>query len=124
MGAFKMESYIEAKLLNKAISRFLSNEEQLLYEKVINIENMISEKALTPEHFIDLIRAESPHKHVAEAFNLSLHELLEVLKEIEIKIEKRTKMIKAEARWLDCTNVVSTAFEKNEHRKYFYTEGL
>jgi len=119
-----MESYIEAKLLNKVISRFLSNEERVLYEKVINMEDMISEKAWTPEHFIDLIRTETPHKHVAEAFNLSLHELLELLKEIEIKIEKSTKMIKAEIRWLDCTNVVSTAFEKNENRKYFYTEGL
>ncbi|WP_040979551.1 hypothetical protein [Oceanobacillus jeddahense] len=118
-----MESYLEKKLLEKVMSRFLSKEEQLVYEKVINMENRISEKASTPEHFMDLLRVESPHQHVAEAFELSLPELLKILKEIEEKIEKRTEQIKVETQWMDCTNVVSAAFEVNNNRKYFFTEG-
>lgn len=119
-----MDSYLDKKLLEKVISRFLSKEERLLYEKVINLENVISEKALTPEHFVDLLRIESPHKQAAAEFNLSLPELLEVLKEIEEKIDNRIEKVNVEARWLDCTNAVSAAFETNENRKYFYTEGL
>lgn len=120
----KMDNYLDKKLLEKVISRFLSKEERLLYGKVINMENVISERALTPEHFVDLLRAETPHKQVAVEFNLSLPELLEVLKEIEEKIENRIEKVNTETRWIDCTNAVSDAFETNENRKYFYTEGL
>ncbi|GGP12059.1 hypothetical protein [Oceanobacillus neutriphilus] len=119
-----MDNYLDKKLLDKVISRFLSKEERLLYGKVINMENVISERALTPEHFVDLLRAEAPHKQVAAEFDLSLTELLEILKEIEEKIENRIEKVSTETRWLDCTNVVSGTFETNENRKYFYTEGL
>ncbi|MCT1902408.1 hypothetical protein [Oceanobacillus sojae] len=119
-----MDSYLDKKLLEKVVSRFLSKEERLLYGKVINMENVISERALTPEHFVDLLRAKIPHKQVAVEFGLSLPELLEVLKKIEEKIENCIEKINLETRWLDCTNAVSGTFETNEKRKYFYTEGL
>lgn len=119
-----MDSYLDKKLLEKVVNRFLSKEERLLYGKVINMENVISERALTPEHFVDLLRAETPHKQVAVEFGLSLPELLEVLKKIEEKIENCIEKINPETRWLDCTNAVSGTFGTNENRKYFYTEGL
>ncbi|WP_080875812.1 hypothetical protein [Oceanobacillus timonensis] len=119
-----MDSYLGKKLQEKMIDRFLTKEERLLFRKVISMEDMISEKALTPEHFMDLLRTESPHRHIAEAFDLSLPELLEVLKEIEAKIDLNTEKVITETRWLDCTNVVSADFEVQKNRRYFYTEGL
>ncbi|MFD1064840.1 hypothetical protein [Oceanobacillus locisalsi] len=119
-----MDSYLDKRLQEKLIDRFLTEKERLLYRKVIHMEDGIAERALTPEHFMDLLQIESPHKYIAEVFDLSLSELLEVLKEIEKKISINAEYIQAEIRWLDCTNVVSAELKMDKNKRFFYTEGL
>lgn len=121
---FEMESYVNKKILEKIVNHVLSKEECLLYRKVIKMEDVMAERASTPEHFIDLLQLDLPHQQIAKEFGLSLPALLEALKEIEEKIEKSMEKIKAEIRWLECTKVIQAALGENKNKKYFYTEGV
>ncbi|MGP4075889.1 hypothetical protein [Halobacillus sp. K22] len=80
-----MSDYL-IKLLTEKIINSFPEEEKVIYNYVIQMEDQIAEEVATPAEFMNRLHVESPHKLAAQAFGMTLFELLQTLKQVDEKI--------------------------------------
>ncbi|GGD23047.1 hypothetical protein [Pontibacillus salipaludis] len=112
-----MSDYLVKQLTDKIV-RALPKEKKDIYNYVMRMEDDIEKEVATSAEFLDYLRSEAPHKLAAEHFELTLSELLQIMKDVEIDIDQQLTSMMNEVKWVDCTDFFYSASKKNQ--KVFY----
>ncbi|KAB8126636.1 hypothetical protein F9U64_19500 [Gracilibacillus oryzae] len=114
-----MNNYLNSIFLEAILNDF-SEKERLLYKSVIEMEDELAESALTPDQFVNHLRIDSPHKRVAEQYDMTLLDLITILEEMEEEVGRKLEEMFASVKWIDYTKMVYSKTGENNNSKLFY----
>jgi len=114
-----MNDYLMKLLTDKIINSF-PEEEKEIYNYVIQMEDQIAEEVATPAEFMNRLHVDSPHKLAAQAFDLTLFQLLQMLKQVDEKIAHQLEPMLKAVQWKDCTELINERGGDDTNRKLFY----
>ncbi|MDL4839857.1 hypothetical protein [Aquibacillus rhizosphaerae] len=102
-----MSRYLHKLFIDRILDD-LSEKEKVMYKSVIEMEDEIADKVKTSEQFIDRLKIGSPHKELAEHFDMTLSEFINATNEIEEVISKKLEDMYARIQWFDYTYKLGT----------------
>lgn len=114
-----MNEYLQ-KILTENILSTLPEQQKDLYHYVIKMEDDIAEEVDSEEQFMNHLRSVSPHKRAAKHFNMTLFELLNVMKQVEEEISRQLIPMMDAVKWKDCTEIVLSKSQLKENHKVFF----
>ncbi|MFC0522946.1 hypothetical protein ACFFGV_04985 [Pontibacillus salicampi] len=112
-----MNNYLIRQLTDKIV-RALPKEKKEIYTYVMRMEDEVEKEVATSAEFLDYLKIEAPHKLAAEHFGLTLFELLQIMKDVELDIDQQLTSMMDEVKWMDCTDFVYSTSTKKQ--KVFY----
>ncbi|MGR9049714.1 hypothetical protein ACQ4XT_13895 [Halobacillus faecis] len=114
-----MSDYL-MKTLTDHIVRTLPQKKREIYNYVIKMEDEIAEEVTSSGEFMDRLKHDSPHKRAAEHFDLTLFELLQMMKEMEEEIACQLASKMDDVKWIDCTDIIRARSNVKENQKIYF----
>ncbi|MED1601716.1 hypothetical protein [Alkalihalophilus marmarensis] len=99
----------------------LPKSDQILYKYIDQIEAELEDLALTKNHYLQLLRRQSPIKQAAKHFNMSEKMVYETVQRIEAKIADEVTELSERLELVEFTDVLilNGLCDAKEEKKYF-----
>lgn len=114
-----MSDYLLNILTDHIIST-LPQKQRDLYNYVIKMEDDMAEEVDSAGEFITRLKIESPHKLAADHFELTLFELLQVMKEIEEEVARQLPSKMDAVKFIDCTDSIHADLNVKKDQKLYF----